>query len=236
MLSILRTSLSGLLMGALYVRASAVAFIDPRIGGGSLLDDAAPGLGEPLNIIVSGLSSPGVLTDSGITNYAKALGFSIECLGIHLGAPQSANLGDGNGPVNQTMELRQDFGDAEVGTCLETLIGGNHFRVFRQNGPLANTGALFLAASREEDLEEGHTIIPDGYNIGRDQFVADALGQRTFGGFVYSTTAENITGLLPVGSTGINHGIAIDGIVTLITVTILATPKASPDFFDQSDI
>lgn len=26
------------------------------------------------------------------------------------------------------MELRQDFGDAEVGTCLETLLGGNHFR------------------------------------------------------------------------------------------------------------
>ncbi len=53
---------------------------------------------------------------------------STECLGIHLGGPQSANLGDGNGFVNQTMELRQDFGDALLGTCLETLEGGNHFR------------------------------------------------------------------------------------------------------------
>ena len=92
---------------------------------------------------------------------------SIECLDIHLGAPQSANLGDGNGFVNQTIEIRQDFGDAGLGTCLESLIGGNHLRsfsfyflffglvvghllivfcrMFRQNGSLADTGALFLA-------------------------------------------------------------------------------------------
>lgn len=53
---------------------------------------------------------------------------STECFGIHLGAPQSANLGDGNGFVNQTVELRQDFGSSSVGTCLESLVGGNHFR------------------------------------------------------------------------------------------------------------
>jgi hypothetical protein len=38
----------------------------------------------------------------------------------------SADLGDGNGWVNQTIELRQDY--AIGGTCLESLIGGNHFR------------------------------------------------------------------------------------------------------------
>ena len=53
---------------------------------------------------------------------------STECLGIHLGNPQSANLGDGNGSVNQTVELREDYGDATLGTCLESLIGGNHLR------------------------------------------------------------------------------------------------------------
>lgn len=53
---------------------------------------------------------------------------STECLGIHLGAPQSANLGDGNGWVNQTIELREDYGSAALGTCLESAIGGNHFR------------------------------------------------------------------------------------------------------------
>lgn len=70
---------------------------------------------------------------------------STECLGIHLGGPQAANLGDGNGAVNQTVELRQDFGNDEVGTCLESLIGGNHLRMFRQNGTQADSGALFLA-------------------------------------------------------------------------------------------
>lgn len=53
---------------------------------------------------------------------------SQECFGFHLGAPQSANLGDGNGWVNQTVELRQDYGDIGLGTCLESLIGGNHLR------------------------------------------------------------------------------------------------------------
>lgn len=53
---------------------------------------------------------------------------STECFGLHSGDPQTANLGDGNGWVDQTIELRQDYGDADVGTCLESVIGGNHFR------------------------------------------------------------------------------------------------------------
>ncbi len=53
---------------------------------------------------------------------------SKECLGFHLGAPQTADLGDGNGSLNQAVEFRQDFGHDFLGTCLESLIGGNHFR------------------------------------------------------------------------------------------------------------
>ncbi|PCH43733.1 hypothetical protein WOLCODRAFT_76126 [Wolfiporia cocos MD-104 SS10] len=198
----------------------AVPYYDPSSNGGSMLDNAGDGYGEPLNVIISGLSSSGVLNEAGVINFARAIGFSEECLDIHLGAPQSADLGDGNGWVNQTIELRQDYGNSEVGTCLETLIGGNHFRVFIQNGPLADSGALFLAVSKEEDLEEGHTIIPNGYDIGRNQLVDAAIGTTSFEGVTYTTVATNITGLLPVGSDGINHGIAIDGIVTLLTVTI----------------
>ncbi|KJA27777.1 hypothetical protein HYPSUDRAFT_62816 [Hypholoma sublateritium FD-334 SS-4] len=214
--------LAGLLFGTLSVRGAAlsVAFVNPALGGGSMLDLAAPPLGEPLNVIISGLSSPAVLTDAGVLNFAQAIGFSTECLGIHIGAPQSANLGDGNGSVNQTVELRQDFGNSALGTCLESLIGGNHFRVFRQNGPSANTGALFLAVSKEEDAEENHTIVPDGYDVGRNEFVASAVGTTSNNGVTYSTVAQNISGLLPVGTAGINHDIAIDGIVTLLTVTI----------------
>ncbi|KAJ7353130.1 hypothetical protein DFH08DRAFT_956212 [Mycena albidolilacea] len=199
----------------------AVAFYDPNLTGGSMLNNAGSGGGEPLNVIISGLSSPEVLTDAGLLHYAQAIGFSFECLGIHLGDPQSANLGDGNGWVNQTIELRQDFGDDDIGTCLESLVGGNHFRVFRQNGTLANSGALFLAVSQEEDVWDGHTIIPDGYNAGRDKLVAAAIGLTYYERTTYSTVARNLTGLLPAGSTGVNHGIATDGITVLLTVTIV---------------
>ncbi|KAF9562780.1 hypothetical protein CPC08DRAFT_706486 [Agrocybe pediades] len=198
----------------------AVDFFNPVDGGGSMLSNAGAGGGEPLNVIVSGLSSPEVLTDDGFLNFAKAIGFSTECLGVHLGDPQSANLGDGHGPVNQTVELRQDFGDPNLGTCLESLIGGNHFRVYHQNGPSANSGALFLAVSKEEDVQQGHTIVPDGYDIGRDELVTNAVGTTSFGGVTYSTISQTITGLLPAGSDGINHGIAIDGNVVLLTITI----------------
>ncbi|KAH7922366.1 hypothetical protein BV22DRAFT_1106659 [Leucogyrophana mollusca] len=200
--------------------ASAVAYYNPIAGGGSMLDNAGDGLGEPLNVIISGLSSPDVLTEDGVINYARAIGFSEECFDIHLGAPQSANLGDGNGWVNQTIELRQDYGDAPVGTCLESLIGGDHFRVYQQNGVDADSGALFLAVSQEEPVTDGHDIIPNGYNIGRDSLVTWAVGKTSYGGVSYTTTAQNITGLLAPGSTGVNHGIAQDGVVVLLTVII----------------
>ncbi|KAH9003938.1 hypothetical protein EDB84DRAFT_1281676 [Lactarius hengduanensis] len=194
--------------------AKAVSFVNPTLAGGSLLDRATPTLGEPLNVIISGLSSSGVLSDAGFLSFANAIGFATECLGIHIGDPQAANLGDGNGYVNQTIEVRQDFGNVPVGSCLESLAGGNHLRLFRQNGPTANTGALFLAVSQEENVFEGHTISPDGYDIGRDKFVQGALGASG-----YHTVAQHITGLLAPGSTGINHGIATDGVVVLLTVT-----------------
>ena len=65
-------------------------------------------------------------TRPGLTNPSNYS--STECFGIHLGDPQSANLGDGNGAVNQTIELRADFGNSGIGTCGESLAGGNHFR------------------------------------------------------------------------------------------------------------
>ena len=83
-----------------------------------------------------------------MTKWAIARPFacsSEECLGIHLGDPFPANLGDGHGAVNQSVELRQDYGSPLLGTCLESLIGGNHFRVWFQNGPSADSGAAFLA-------------------------------------------------------------------------------------------
>ncbi|TFK53859.1 hypothetical protein OE88DRAFT_1710972 [Heliocybe sulcata] len=210
------------LASATPLQKRAAAYYAPSAGGGSELDNAGDGYGEPLNVIISGLSSPGVLTDAGLLNFAHALGYSEECLDLHAGGAQSADLGDGNGWVDQLIEIREDYGSAAVGTCLESLVGGNHFRVWRQNGTEADSGALFLAVSKEEDIFESHTIVPDGYDIGRNLLVEAAVGTTSYGGVTYSTTAENITGLLAPGSDGVNHDIAQDGIVTLLTVTIVS--------------
>jgi len=197
---------------------SNTAFFNPTQGNGTFLDDAGNTLGEPLNVIIAGNSSPEVLTDAGILQFSQAIGFSAECLGVHLGAPQLANLGDGNGPQPQLVELRADYGNPLVGTCLEQLIGGSHFRVWRQNGTSANTGALFLAVSSELGLLQDHTIAADGYNRGRDLLVAGAIGQKSFNGTTYVTTAQNLTGIMPAGSIGVNHNISIDGTAVLLTV------------------
>lgn len=52
----------------------AVDYYNVTAGGGSMLDNAGDGLGEPLNVIISGLSSADVLTDDGIVNYARSIG------------------------------------------------------------------------------------------------------------------------------------------------------------------
>ena len=69
-----------------------------------------------------------------------------ECFDAHMGSPQTANLGDGKGWVNQTLELRNDYGNPDIGTCWESLAGGNHFRLWSQDGPKArSSNSLFLA-------------------------------------------------------------------------------------------
>lgn len=72
------------------------------------------------------------------------------CLGINTSGEQQANLGDGHGLVGTMGVYRQSFGIPGLGSCLETFTGGSHFRVWKQDRPDANSGALFLAVSREE--------------------------------------------------------------------------------------
>jgi len=198
---------------------TGAGFINPTFGGGSLLDhDSGSGLGEPLNVIISGLSSQWVLSDGGFVHYANALGFDIECFGAHLGKPQTANLGDGRGWLNQTIELRNDFGNNIIGTCWESLVGGNHLRMWRQS----TSGAVFLAVSEEENVFDGHTIKPNGYDLGRDSLVKSAVGVKQYLGVTYQTTVESLPGMITPGSTGINHGIATDGVVAFLTVKIVS--------------
>ncbi|KAJ7695015.1 hypothetical protein B0H14DRAFT_3100567 [Mycena olivaceomarginata] len=184
------------------VAAQAVPYYDPRLTVGD--NNVGPHVCSPFSqIIVSALSSPEALTDRGLYNYGNALGYADDCLGMHLGGPQAANLGDGNGYVNQTQMLREDFGSTPIGTCLETLIGGNHYRVFRQNGSEANSGALFFAASKEDD-----------------EVVAKATGGVvSFSSVDYTTTVEYVSGLLPPGAAGINHNISIDGQTAILTIS-----------------
>ena len=40
--------------------------------------------------------------------------------------------------MNETSELRWDYGDPDLGTCKETINGGNHFRYWIQDGPSGN--------------------------------------------------------------------------------------------------
>lgn len=66
--------------------------------------------------------------------------------------------------------------------------------------------------SKEEDVEEQHNIVADGYNVGRDLLVVGAVGEHTgFDGTkfkfnTYETIVTNLTGLLAPGADGINHG------------------------------
>lgn len=219
-----------------------------------------PGQGEPINVILSAVSDSAVLQDTeangGLRNYYLSFGFASECLGQHSGSDQEANLGDGNGYKIETAVLRWDYGDPSVGTCKETIQGGNHFRYWVQNGPDANSGAVFMALSYELPIAQQHDIIPNGYNLARDWLVGNATnqstdlttatmtnasmfsGQTSYGGYTYHTNVQYVSGLLQNTSTGINHNVtvavgganAVDGLVAILGVTIVQRPSPSSSF------
>ncbi|KAL1950659.1 hypothetical protein VTO73DRAFT_5783 [Trametes versicolor] len=246
----------------LWRRASSVppaGFYDPTQTGGKMLTIApnTGGLGEPLNVILSANSDSEVLVDSedngGLRNYFLSVGFGAECLGQHAGDAQTANLGDGKGQVNETSELRWDYGDPELGTCQETIKGGNHFRYWVQDGSQADSGAYFLATSYELPIQMGHDIIFDGYNLGRDWLVGNATaqssliptgnvtngttysGQTSFGGYTYKTDALYLSGIASNSTDGVNHEgsvgnantLPVDGLVAVLTVSIVTKPAST---------
>lgn len=196
----------------------------------------------------------------------SSLGFAGECLGQHQGSDQGANLGDGNGyrkmnsifslvlpylillfiSVNETAVMRWAYGDPVLGTCTETIQGGNHFRYWIQDGSERNSGAIFMALSYEKPIKEGHDIIDNGYNLGRDWLVGNATslteiptsnltnsssysGSTSYKGYTYQTSVQYVSGLLSNTSDGINHyqGFsenAVDGLVAVMTVSISEAP------------
>ncbi|KAJ7429082.1 hypothetical protein B0H11DRAFT_2149984 [Mycena galericulata] len=233
----------------------AAGYYPPANGGGAMLTEVPgtfPPAGEPLNIIIAGTSTPAVLVDQqqdgGFRNYILSIGFASECLGQHEGAAQMANLGDGNGYVNETAELRWDYGDPSLGTCEETIQGGDHFRYWTQNGPSANSSAIFMASSYELPIAEGHNIVANGYNLGRDWLIGNITktpinttaltntstftGTTNYAGFVYTTSISYVSGLLPDSGVDVNHNTtvgvdgqpALDGLVAVLDVKITTKP------------
>ncbi|KAI0789660.1 hypothetical protein C8Q75DRAFT_146840 [Abortiporus biennis] len=213
----------------------AAGFFAPGSSGGAMLTVVPgtnpPNLGEPLNVIISANSDSQVLVDQeidgGLRNYFLSFGFSAECLGQHSGDAQGANLGDGLGLRNETAVIRWDYGDSQLGSCKETVEGGNHFRYWVQDGPSANSSAIFMATSYEKPIKQFHDIVVNGYNLGRvvyrDWLVGNATnmssiidtssltntttftGQTTFANFTYQTEAAYTSGLLSATSDGVNH-------------------------------
>lgn len=89
------------------INSAGKPFIDPKLYGGSNLDSSA-GLGEPLNVVISALSSPTILTSKGLQNYLRSLDLDFECFGLHSGAPQHAWL-DPRGLVDQQFLYREVY-------------------------------------------------------------------------------------------------------------------------------
>ncbi|KAG6854545.1 hypothetical protein C0991_005457 [Blastosporella zonata] len=213
------------------------------------------GQGEPVNTIISGKSDDAVLVDSdqngGLRNYFESLGFSSECLGQKEATSQMVNLGDGKGYLNETAVIRWDYGDPQLGTCKETIQGGDHFRYWMQDGSEANSGAIFMAVSYEQPLAQQHDIIPNGYNFGRDWLIGNITqssiptlqltntstygGSTSANGYTYQSDIKYVSGLLLNTSYGINHNLtvavngvnAVDGLVAVLTVKIMEKPTTS---------
>ncbi|CAO1630664.1 unnamed protein product [Parajaminaea phylloscopi] len=174
-------------------------------------------LGEPLNVVISNASSPEVLTETGIASYFSSLFFSPNnCVGLSLGGSQQADLNDGKGAVNETTVYRYNFNKGTT-TCQESFSGGEHFRLWKQE----NTGAYFLAASVEASATQNHMIVANGYNNGRDWFVGNATNSSGTtspqDASAYKATAAEV--YASVDPSSVNHGIAIDGKVVVLTVT-----------------
>lgn len=228
-------------------RASSVelnGFYNVSAGGGSWLTGNTGGDGgEPINVVIAANSDPSIFALDVFLDFMVSIDMAGECLGQHDGNIQTANLGDGNGYVNSTT-LRYDYGDPSLGTCKETILGGNHLRYFNQNGSQADSGAWFMSVSYEQNLTFNHNIyLPDGYAFGRDLLTGNAtapggtrspLTNRTF-----TTTSTPTPGFFPPNSSvDINHGIEYDGIVDVwvVKVTSNGSVAASSSTGDASSL
>ena len=59
--------------------------------------------------------------------------------------------------VNETAVIRNDYGDPTLGTCKETVEGGNHFRYWIQSG--SNANRYYFSMPSSVSLDVAHFLI-----------------------------------------------------------------------------
>ncbi|CAD6907670.1 unnamed protein product [Tilletia controversa] len=196
------------LASAASIQTRQSGYADPKSFGGSSLG-YFPGNsnGEPLNIIVTGIGAADTFS-----SWYKAIGK--ECFGLHDGGAMQAYI-DSRSLRDQEGEIRFAYGedpDAE-GSLWCVFVPG---QIWQQQG----TQAWFLAASREKTIFDHHDIVADGYDLDRDAIVKAATKSSSYKGKKFIATVSYVSGLLPSGSDGINHGIALDGRTAVLSVTV----------------
>ncbi|OZJ05767.1 hypothetical protein BZG36_01326 [Bifiguratus adelaidae] len=206
------------------IKRGSAAYYNPNTGATNMKEYPLGTTNyEPVNVIISGLSggsvsNPDDSVKGGILSWFQAINFDHECFNLHAGGYDGFDSGDGRGFQNQTFIYRENYNDPSgVGSCTESLIGGQHVRGFYQS----TSGAWFIAASQEESASQNHNIVPNGYDLGRNYVANNAVkGGTGFDGCVFGpATVEDITNLVaPNDGSGYNHGIGTDGVVKLITV------------------
>ena len=61
-------------------------------------------------------------------------------------------------------------------------------------------------------------IVPNGYNLGRDWFVEQAVAGSSWQGMYWQAEVEWQPGLLAPGHHNVNHNISQDGLIAILTV------------------
>ncbi|GAA6033707.1 hypothetical protein JCM8097_004392 [Rhodosporidiobolus ruineniae] len=147
-----------------------------------------PGVGEPLNVVLSANSDAFVKTLDGLVDYMRTVPLVKTCTDEQDGESEKANLGDGSGGKLPLATFASPPTAGENGAdCLplNTTAEGLVVRAWQQTGTDANTGAYFLAAS----YRAGGKVIDNGYDLARTNFTRFAtLNSTSPSSRVFSTT------------------------------------------------
>lgn len=130
--------------------------------------------GYPLNVIISDKSDSDLRNRIGVSNYFRALGFQEGPCST--GAPvgvQKANIGNGVSNADNTIYIFHLEG------CDKSNTSSLQITDWVQEDSKGNLGATFISAVVAVPDKEGDKVVTNGYDQGRDQFVARATSNGT---------------------------------------------------------